>query len=120
MRILGITDGQTSGAAIVEEGRILAAINEERISRIKMARGFPWESVREVLSLSHTRPQEIGAVAVGQVNMEFRETISGWPGWFEAREQDRDIHSAFFGIASRFGSLVPRVPGLRPAYYSLR
>ena len=37
MRILGITDGQTSGAAVIEDGRILAAINEERIARIKHA-----------------------------------------------------------------------------------
>jgi carbamoyltransferase len=120
VRILGITDGQTSGAAIVEEGRILAAINEERISRIKMARGFPWKSIQEVMQLSGTSPGEIGAVAVGQINMEFREEITGWPGWFEAREQDGDLHSAFFRFASRFGSLVPRVPGLRGAYYSLR
>jgi predicted NodU family carbamoyl transferase len=41
MRILGITDRQTSGAAVVEAGRTLAAINGARIARMKMARGFP-------------------------------------------------------------------------------
>ena len=49
MRILGIADGQTSGAAVLENGRLLAAINEERIVRIKMARGFPRDAIREVL-----------------------------------------------------------------------
>ncbi len=71
MRILGITDGQTSGAAIVEDGRILAAINEERIARIKLARGFPWQSIQEVMRLTHTQPGDIAGVSVATVNMEF-------------------------------------------------
>jgi carbamoyltransferase len=120
MRILGITDGQASGAAIVEEGRILAAVNEERIARIKLARGFPSQSIQEVLRLSHTRPDEIGAVAVAQVDMEFREDVTEWPGWFEARKSDTNLHSRFFRVASRFGGLAPIVPGLAWGYYALR
>ncbi len=120
MRILGITDGQTCGATVIENGKILAAINEERIVRIKLARGFPWRSIREVLALSGTDPKDIEGVAVGQVNMEFREEVTDWPGWFEARGQDRNLHSAFFNVASRFGRLAGSVPGLRSAYYALR
>jgi carbamoyltransferase len=120
MRILGITDGQTSGAAIIEDGRILAAINEERIARIKLARGFPWQSIQEVLRMTHTAPSEISAVGVAQVNMEFTEQIKDWPGWFEARAADQNLHNTFFKVASRFGYLVPRLPGLKSAYYSLR
>jgi carbamoyltransferase len=52
--------------------------------------------------------------------MEFREEIADWPGWFEARGEDGDIHSAFFLMAGRFGHLAPRVPGLKQAYYRLR
>ena len=120
MRILGITDGQTSGAAVVENGRIVAAVNEERIVRIKLARGFPRESIREVLRIAGVGPDSIDAVAVGQVNMEFREEIADWPGWFEARDEETDVHSAFFRMASRFGGLVPRIPGLKRGYYALR
>ena len=54
MRILGITDGQTSGAAVIEDGRILSAINEERIVRIKMARGFPRKAIQEALERLRT------------------------------------------------------------------
>lgn len=120
MRILGITDGQTSGAAIIENGRILAAINEERIVRVKMARGFPWKSIHEVLRLSGTQANEVGGVAVAQADMALREVVSGWPGWFEAREEDGDLHSAFFKVASRFGAVAGRVPGLKRAYYATR
>jgi carbamoyltransferase len=120
VRILGITDGQTSGAAVVEDGRILAAINEERISRIKLARGFPRASIAEVLRLSGTRPQDIEGVAVAQVNMELTDQIKDWPGWFEARQSDRNVHSSFFRVASRFGNLAPRFPLLKKAYYRMR
>ena len=120
MRILGITDGQTSGAAIIDDGRIVAAVNEERIARVKLARGFPWQSIQEVLRLSNTQPSEIDAVAVAQVDMEFREHVTDWPGWFEARKSDINLHSKFFRVASRFGGVAPRVPGVRWAYYGLR
>jgi carbamoyltransferase len=120
MPILGITDGQTSGAAIVDEGKILAAINEERIVRIKMARGFPREAIREVLQHSGASPADITNVAVAGENMELREQIAGWPGWFEARGDDADLHSAFFKLASDYGGVVPRLPGLKAAYYLVR
>jgi len=120
MKILGITDGQTSGAAVIEDGRILAAINEERIVRIKLARGFPRESIREVLRITGTDPKDIDGVAIAQVNMEFRDEIEDWPGWFEARDEETDIHSMFFRLASRFGNLGPRIPGLKLGYYALR
>lgn len=120
MRILGITDGQTCGAAVIEDGRVLAAVNEERIVRIRLARGFPWQSIQEVMRLSGTRPREIEAVGVAQIDMEFREEVTDWPGWFEARNSDVNLHSRFFRMASRFGRLAPTVPGLPWAYYALR
>ena len=36
MNILGISTGHDSGACIVVDGKIVAAINEERLSRIKI------------------------------------------------------------------------------------
>jgi carbamoyltransferase len=120
MRILGITDGQTSGAAIIEDGRILAAVNEERIVRMKLARGFPRQAIQEVLLLTGTDPNDVQGVAVAQINMEMREEIAEWPGWFEARDEEINVHNVFFRVASMFGGLVPRMPGLKQAYYLVR
>ena len=39
MRILGLYDDHNCGAAVIEDGRILAAIEEERLSRIKLHNG---------------------------------------------------------------------------------
>lgn len=120
MRILGITDGQTSGAAVIEDGRIVSAINEERIVRLKLARGFPRKAITEALHLADVSGSQIDGVAVAQTNMELKEDVTGWPGWFEARDEETNLHNVFFKVASRFGSLAPRIPFLKRAYYGLR
>jgi carbamoyltransferase len=121
MLILGLADGQTSGACVVHDGRIISAVNEERIVRLKQARGFPRESIREALRLAGVEPSEIGAVAVSDLRMKLREDVDAWPGWFEARAESRDgVHDLFFHTASRLGGIVPFVPGIKRVYYGLR
>jgi len=120
MKILGITDMQTSGAAIIEDRRILAAVNEERLVRKKMARGFPRRSIAAVMELSGVKPEEIEAVAVAQINGFFSDEVLEWKGWFEERRKAHNIHAFFFRLASRFGWLAGAVPALRDLFYLLR
>ena len=47
MIVLGIADSITSGATIVANGKVLAAVSEERLNRQKMAMGFPRQSIRK-------------------------------------------------------------------------
>jgi carbamoyltransferase len=120
MLILGITDGQTSGAALVADGKIIAAINEERLTRLKQARGFPRASIRAVLQMTGLTLNDIAAVAVAQTNMEFRNEIAGWNGWFEERQDVEDSHNLFFNVASKFGSLANKIPASKKLYYVMR
>jgi len=53
-----------SGAAIVAGGRVLAAVNEERITRRKNEGRWPVESIRTVLELANLDPDEIETVAL--------------------------------------------------------
>ena len=39
--ILGVWDGHDSGAALLVEGRLVAAVNEERLTRRKLEIRFP-------------------------------------------------------------------------------
>ena len=50
--ILGVTDGDDGGAALMVDGQIVAAVNEERLNRMKMSIGFPRLSVEEVLRVT--------------------------------------------------------------------
>lgn len=42
MNILGIADNHDSGAALIQDGVIVSAINQERIDRTKNSSAFPW------------------------------------------------------------------------------
>jgi len=57
--------GHDTGAALVErDGRIVAAMSEERLSRVKMDGGFPFRALETILRMGGVRPQDLDAVAV--------------------------------------------------------
>ncbi len=60
MEIVGIHHGHDAGAALVRDGELVAAANEERFSRKKLHRGFPERSLRFVLE----RAEAPDAIAV--------------------------------------------------------
>ncbi|MBL7996222.1 hypothetical protein JNM05_12705 [bacterium] len=64
MTILGISTGHDAGAAIIIDGKIVTAINEERLNRKKMYWGFPDLSIPECLRSANIRAEQIDAVAI--------------------------------------------------------
>jgi len=69
LRILGIFDDHNCGSAVVEDGRIIAAIEEERLSRIKFHNGNtsdgpPWRSLEKVLEMTGSDRTNIDRIAV--------------------------------------------------------
>jgi len=64
MKILGLSTGHDSGASLVENGTLIAAINEERLSRQKLHIGFPTESIDKVLEISKLKISEIDYIAI--------------------------------------------------------
>ncbi len=64
--VLGIVDGlHDAGAALVRGGRILAAANEERFTRVKLQGGWPKRSIAAVLATAGLEVGAVDAVAVG-------------------------------------------------------
>jgi carbamoyltransferase len=63
LRILGIWDGHDAGAAVLVDGRIVAAINEERLTRRKLEPQFPTAAIRECLTLAGLAPGDVDVVA---------------------------------------------------------
>ena len=64
MKILGLSTGHDSGDSLVENGTLIAAINEERLSRQKLHIGFPTESIDKVLEISKLKISEIDYIAI--------------------------------------------------------
>jgi len=63
MNILGIWDGHDSGAALLQDGQLLFAVNEERLSRRKLEISFPTRSIDASLAHAGLRPEQIDVVA---------------------------------------------------------
>lgn len=64
MNILGIGDNHDAGAALILDGKIVAAVNEERLTRIKLSGGFPSLSIRKVLEIAKISPRRIDKVVI--------------------------------------------------------
>src|SRR3989304_10127771 len=67
MNCLGITayHGDAS-AAIVVDGQLVAAAEEERFNRIKHAAGFPAHAIRYCLKVAGIKPREVEHVAIAR------------------------------------------------------
>jgi carbamoyltransferase len=65
MKILGLNIGHNATAALLDNGRVVAAAQEERLKRIKNAGGIPALAIHEVLQLGGpTSLDQIDRVAV--------------------------------------------------------
>lgn len=64
MRILGINDQHNASACLLEDGVVVAAVQEERFSRIKNHFCFPHLAVKWLLESTRTDPDELESIAV--------------------------------------------------------
>lgn len=118
MLTLGVTDGITCGAAVIADGRVLAAINEERLCRKKMAYGFPRASIAEALRIAGVTPRDVDVVLCDTVNNFFRDGVAEFDGWLQ---QDRGwVRNAVFSLAGNLSFLAGWVPGVQSLYYLSR
>jgi carbamoyltransferase len=118
MRVLGVSDGMTGGTALIEDGQILYAVHEERLTRAKMATGFPKQSIDRALSDTHTRPEDIDAIAVATVNEFYREEAIAYDGWL-LREQAL-LKEALLNVSSVVNQALGAKPFLRKSYYDFK
>lgn len=62
--VLGIHDGHNAGAAILRDGKVLAACSEERLTNIKNYCGAPIRSIEKVLDIVDISPADITIIAI--------------------------------------------------------
>lgn len=84
MKILGIChDVLICSAALVVDGRVVAAIPEERLDRQKQSRTFPTLAIHKCLSMAGLKLSDIDEIAVGWNPAIDLETIPG--GYLSSR-----------------------------------
>lgn len=107
--VLGVSYSYDSGAAVIVDGEIVAAINEERLNRIKVYSGFPALSIAECLRIAGLQPKDVARVAVGG-RMNFL---------YESGVESQSATYRLSDALSRTGMLRMLI-GNRPAAYALR
>jgi len=118
MIVLGITDSITSGATIVANGKVLAAISEERLNRQKMAMGFPQKSIDEVLRIASLEMKDVDHVAVATNCLFWRPEPNKLEDYFrKPKETSRDL---FLSSGSFFAKVTNGNPLSRKIYYELK
>jgi carbamoyltransferase len=107
MLVLGLGDYTDCGSALLDDGRVVAAINDERLVRKRSVLGIPRESIREVLALAGVGPDAVDAVAVGTIDRHGVPTYTEYQGGsvgVTGRQVDQQISDPEDLTASRRGS----------------
>ena len=98
MLVLGLGDYADCGSALLDNGSVVAAINDERLLREPSVLGIPRESIREVLRLAGVQPDAVQTVAVGTINRRlvsgYTEFLGGWYGANGRRIDQRAVDPA--------------------------
>lgn len=70
MIILGINDGchHNSAAAILVDGKLIASVEQERISRIKNDNAYPHEAIEEVLAIAGVTADDVDMMALANLS----------------------------------------------------
>ena len=95
MKILGIYDGHLSTASLLIDGRIVAIMSEERLTRKKNQGGAPLGAIRWVLDYAGLKGGDIDAVALAMLT----EPLYSW---------DEDIHQTRRQVFRAANLLLPR------------
>jgi len=117
-----------AAAALVRDGRVVAAVEEERFNRIKHSAGFPLEAVRYCLAQGGLDLREVDAVAVGakpidHVQEEILQILSGRPNYSRQIQKRLDAVARFRDVravlAREFGVPRDEVPRLEEVPHHL-
>jgi carbamoyltransferase len=69
--VLGVNDGHNAGAALIKDGKVLAAIQEERLRNIKNYSGVPGLAIKKVFEISRLSPSELDIIAIVSLNRTY-------------------------------------------------
>jgi carbamoyltransferase len=117
--ILGIGDHVNCGSALVQDGKLVSAINDERLVREKMVFGVPRESIKMILATHHLAPTDIDAIAVATQRQHLVEHYTDFKdGWFGL--QRGPYKQSLFQLASHLSKYSAHFPLLKGAYYAVR
>ena len=83
MLTLGIHDGHTATVAILENGKIIACISEERLNRQKEWAGFPQMAISKCLEITKKQPEDFDAIGICSLMPQIGHESYHDPHWLK-------------------------------------
>jgi carbamoyltransferase len=74
MRIIGIHDGHNASVCLLEDGKITAALQEERITRIKNDFTFPTNALKRILEITKLSVNDIDKFVFASNHIPYSQT----------------------------------------------
>lgn len=118
MYVLGIIDSKPSSAAILIDGRIVSAIAEERLCRMKFAGGMPRTAIYEVMKQAGVAPADVDLVAIAQEISVFEPHPIPWDGWFEKGTKEKT--RVFDAVSATLAKAVGKFPITWKAHHQIK
>ena len=116
MRIIGISPlDKDTNVCLIEDGQIVAALGEERLSRIKMQEGFPYLALKDLFERYNLSSEKIDIVAYAFFDAEKEAKLM-----YKARDQyeEMEAQKPTKELFDKFRNLPPapskryNIPGL--------
>jgi carbamoyltransferase len=118
MIVLGLIDSKPSSAAILKDGKIISAIAEERLCRMKMASGMPRQAINQVMLDAGISAKDIDVVAVAQRVSVFEPEPISWNGWFTNEHAGKP--RPFEIISGKLAPVAGRIPFAQMAHHKIK
>jgi carbamoyltransferase len=116
--VLGLIDSKPSSAAILNEGKILSAIAEERLCRMKMASGMPRQAIHQVMKDAGITAHDIDLVSVAQRVSVFEPEPIPWNGWFDSKNAGKS--RPFEKISGALAPVAGHIPFAQQAHHQIK
>lgn len=114
MVILGINASHLATAALFKDGRILACISEERLTRVKNQGGFPYKAVKECLRITGLKAGEVDYLA-----FSFKDPLIN-SGFSVLGTEARPLEFSLFPLVWRLKEwMLANIPKSRAVYQVL-
>jgi carbamoyltransferase len=112
--ILGVSESHVATACLLQDGRVVACVSEERLNRTKHWAGFPAQAVKEVL--------RIAGVAADDVDKLVLHGFSPWAYGYVGENQPggQGRNRSLTTIRTVLGWVLYQQPALWPLYQLLR
>ena len=103
--VLATHEDSNANAALVRGSEIIAAVAEERLTRVKFQSGYPEKAVETVLALGGVGVEDLDAIVAGN-RFHFLPRIGGPLGGNKAIEGEHDLfgplHKSWLTLQARF------------------